>query len=56
MLATDTKVQLRINRFAQLDSHFHQLANAILIQFCKRIVLEDLSVIVSLQEFTGVIT
>ena len=44
MLAADTYVKVRVNRFAEFDSHLHQLANANLIQFCKWIVLKDLSV------------
>ena len=52
MLAADTYVKVRVNRFAEFDSHLHQLANANLIQFCKWIVLEDLSVIVCVEEFT----
>ena len=51
MLAADTYVKVRVNRFAEFDSHLHQLANANLIQFCKWIVLEDLSVIVCVKEF-----
>ena len=56
MLAADTYVKVRVNRFAEFDSHLHQLANANLIQFCKWIVLEDLSVIVCVEEFTCIIT
>ena len=56
MLAADTYVQVRVNRLAEFDCHLHQLANTCLIQFCERIVLKDLSVIVSVQELTSVIT
>ena len=56
MLAADSDVKLRIHRFAQLDSHLHQLAYTNLIQFCERIVLEDLRIIVSVQELTSVVT
>ena len=45
-----------INRFSEFDSHLHELANTNLIQFCKWIVLEDLSIIVSIEELTSVIT
>ena len=40
MLAADTYVKVRVNRFAEFDSHLHQLANANLIQFCKWIAKE----------------
>ena len=48
VLTTDTNMELRINRFSKFDSHLHQFANTSLIQFCKRIVLKDLGVIVSI--------
>ena len=56
MLTADTYVQRRVNRSSKIDSHLHQLANAVLIKFCEWIVLEDLSVIVSVQEFTSIVT
>ena len=56
MLTADTYVQRRVNRSSKIDSHLHQLANAVLIEFCEWIVLEDLSVIVSVQEFTSIVT
>ena len=56
MLAADTYMQVRVNRFAQFDSHLHQLANANLIQFRERIVLEDLRIIVCVQELACVVT
>ena len=42
--------QLAVDRFAQVDSHLHQLANASLIQLRANGSLEDLSVIVCAQE------
>ena len=48
MLSTDTYMKLRIYRLAKLDCHIHQLADTCLIQFCKRIVLEDLGILVSI--------
>ena len=56
VLAADTYMQRRIYRLAKLDSHFHQLAYAGLIQLGKRIVLEDLGVIVSVQELSCIVT
>src|SRR5699024_10450123 len=56
VLAADTYVELRINRLSKVDSHLHQLANANLIQLCERIVLEDLSIIVSVKELTCIVT
>ena len=56
MLATDTYVQFRVNRLAEIDRHLHQFADTCLIQFCKRIVLEDLRIIVSIKELTSVVT
>ena len=46
MLAADTDVQIRVSGLAKLDSHLHQLADTGLIQFCKRIILVDLSIVV----------
>ena len=56
VLAADTNVHIGSGLLAELDSHFHQLADACLVELCKRIVLEDLSVIVSVQELARVIT
>ncbi len=56
MLSTDTNVECRVNRFSEFDSHLHELTNTNLIQFSEWIVLEDLSVIVSVQEFTSIVT
>src|SRR5699024_2087595 len=38
------------------DSHLHQFADTNLVKFCKWIVLVDLSVIVSVEELTSVVT
>ena len=56
MFAADTNVKLRINRLTEFDSHFHKLAYAVLVEFSKRIVLENLCIIVRLEEFACVIT
>ena len=39
-----------------LDSHFHELANASLVELSERVVLEDLLVIVSVEELTCIVT
>jgi len=56
VLAADTAVELRINRLTELDSHFHELTNASLIELSERIVLEDLLVVVSAEELASVVT
>ena len=56
MLAADTYVKVRVNRFAEFDCHLHQLANASLIQLSERIAFKDLSIIVSTEELTSIVT
>ena len=56
MFAADTDVHIGTCSLTELDSHFHQLANACLVELSEGIVLEDLSVIVSVKELACVIT
>ena len=56
MLAADTNVKLVVHRLAELDRHLHELAHTCLVKLCKRIVLEDLGVVVSVEELTCIIT
>ena len=56
VLAADTDMESGIDGLAELDRHIHQLANAGLIELSERIVLKDLSVIVSVEELTCVVT
>ena len=56
VLAADTAVELRIYRFTELDSHFHELTNTSLIELSERIVLEDFLVVVSAEELTSIVT
>ena len=56
VLAADTDVERRIDRLAELDGHFHQLADANLVELCERIVLKDLNVIICGEELAGVVT
>ena len=56
VLAADAAMQGRVDTLAQLHSHLHQSANALLIQLRERIVLVDLGVIVGIQELTSVVT
>ena len=37
MLAADTELDIRSGSPAFLNSHLHQLANAVLVQSCKRV-------------------
>ena len=55
MLTANTYMEVGIYRFAEGDSHLHESAYACLIEFCERIVFEDLSVVVSVKEFTCVV-
>ena len=56
VFSTDTYMKVRVNRSSKFDCHLHQFANANLIKFSKWIILEDLSIIVCVQEFTCIIT
>ena len=56
MLAADTDVKFLIHRLSKLNGHLHQLTNACLVKFRERIVLEDLSVIVSVKELACIVT
>ena len=56
VFAADTAVELAVYRLAQFDCHLHQLANASLIQLSERIAFEDLSVVVSTEELTSIVT
>lgn len=48
VLTADTAVELRVDGLAHSDGHLHELADAVLIKLCERIVLKDLGVIVSI--------
>ena len=50
MLAADAAMELVIDRSAELEGHLHELADALLIELCERIILKDLGVIVSVEE------
>ena len=56
MLTTDTAVKFAVCRFSKFQSCFHQLTNTILVKFSKWIVLEDLSIILSIEELTSIVT
>lgn len=56
MLTADTNMELVVYRLTEFDSCFHELANACLVKLSKRIVLEDLSIIVCVKELTSIIT
>ena len=56
MLAADAAMKLVIDRSAELEGHLHELANALLIELCERIILKDLGVIVSVEELACVVT
>ena len=54
VLTADTAVERRVHFLAELDSHLHQLAYAVLVELCERIALEDLLIVVAAEEFAGV--
>ena len=56
MFAANTDVELRIYGFAKPDRHLHELADAVLVKLCERIVLKDLCVIICIQELACVVT
>ena len=56
VFAADAAMHRRTHRFAHLDRHIHQFADADLVEFRKRIGFVDLVRIVRGQEFAGVVT
>ena len=48
MLSADSDGDIRTCLMSQFNCQLHQLADSILIQFCKRIVLQNLLVVVCL--------
>ena len=56
VLAADSAVEVFSYALTELNSHFHKLAYAYLVELGKRIVLEYLRIIVSVKELTGVIS
>ena len=56
MFAADTQLDVRTGLAAQFCRHRDQLANAMLIQTGKRILLVNLLVVIMRQESAGVIT
>ena len=55
MFAADSAVELRTCLLAVSDGHFHELADAALVEAGERIVLEDLLVVVRAEELSGVV-
>lgn len=56
MLAADAKMNIRAGGAAKLGCHLYQFANTLLIESCKRVVLVNLLLIVSVQELTSIVT
>ena len=56
VLTADTAVELRVDGLAERNGHLHELADAVLIKLCERIVLKDLGVIVSVEELACIVT
>ena len=56
MLTADTNVKLGTNLLTKGNCHVHELTNANLVKLSEGIVLEDLSLIVSVEELTSVVT
>jgi len=56
VLAADTYVELAVYGSTELDSHIHELTYAALVESCEGIVLKDLSIIVSCEELSGIVT
>ena len=50
MLAADSHVNVETGLAAHLGGHFYQLANALLVELGKGIVLVDLLVVIGVQE------
>ena len=55
VLAADAQLDVGASLAAQLGSHLHQLANAVLIQTREGIALEDLVLVVAVEELAGVV-
>ena len=56
MFAADAKLQVRPCSPSFFCRHLHQLPYAVLVQFCKRIGLINLALIVRCQEFARIVT
>ena len=56
MLTTDTQVELGLHGATLAACHLNELANAFLIEYLKRVNLEDAQVLVDGQELACVIT
>ena len=56
MFAADTQFDVRAGLLTEVSGHLHQLANTLLVETGKRILLVDLLVIVRAEEGTGVVT
>ena len=54
MLTADTDVKLGINGLSKIDSHLHELTDAVSVKLGKRIVLKDLGFVVCLKELASV--
>jgi hypothetical protein len=50
VLTADTKLDVRASGTAKVSSHLNELANTGLVELCERIVLVDLSVVVSSED------
>ena len=48
MLAADTYMEFWIYWLAKFQRKLHQLTNTCLVKFCKRIILEDFCIIISI--------
>ena len=56
VLTADTYVEVLVCGSAEGYCHVHQLANTGLVELCEGIVLEDLCIVVSIEELTGIVT
>ena len=56
MLAADAQLDVGAGLAAKIDSHLHQLANAVLIEPGKRIGLIDLRIIISIKELYSILS
>ena len=56
VLTADTQFDIRARRTAKLNSHFHQLAYADLVQSLEGIRFVDLFVVVLIEELASVVT
>jgi len=56
VLTADTNVEVSVCGSTKSESGLHKATNTNLVELCEGIVLKDLSIIVSCEELSGIVT